>query len=135
MTATLYVPERLIKMREKAKTETEADVVKLPVPAGWRLLIMPYEPPSTTKGGIEIPDLVLERERLATVVGCVLAIGPDAYSDEKRYPNGPWCKKNDWVIFARYAGSRLKIEGGELRILNEDEGLGTIDDPTYLIHT
>ena len=69
-------------MREKAKTE--ADVEKLPVPAGWRLLIMPYEPPSTTKGGIEIPDLVLERERLATVVGCVLAIGPDAYSDEKR---------------------------------------------------
>ena len=69
MTATLYVPERLIKMREKAKTETEADVEKLPVPAGWRLLIMPYEPPSTTKGGIEIPDLVLERERLATVVG------------------------------------------------------------------
>ena len=31
--------------------------------------------------------------------------------------------------------SRLKIEGGELRILNEDEILGTIDDPTYLIHT
>jgi chaperonin GroES len=133
VTATLFVPERLIKMREKAKTE--ADVEKLPVPAGWRLLIMPYEPPSTTKGGIEIPDLVLERERLATVVGCVLAIGPDAYSDEKRYPNGPWCKKNDWVIFARYAGSRLKIEGGELRILNEDEVLGTIDDPTYLVHT
>ena len=49
--------------------------------------------------------------------------------------NGPWCKKNDWVIFARYAGSRLKIEGGELRILNEDEVLGTIDDPTYLVHT
>ena len=133
MTATLFVPEHLIEKRKEQKTE--ADLEKLPVPAGWRLLIMPYEPPSTTKGGIEIPDLVLERERLATVVGCVLAIGPDAYSDEKRYPNGPWCKKNDWVIFARYAGSRLKIEGGELRILNEDEVLGTIDDPTYLIHT
>ena len=133
MTATLYVPERLIKMREKEKTETDSK--KLPVPVGWRLLIMPYESPSTTKGGIEIPDHVLERERLATVVGCVLAIGPDAYSDKERYPNGAWCKKNDWVIFARYAGSRLKIEGGELRILNEDEVLGTIDDPTYLVHT
>ncbi len=133
MTATLYVPERLIKMRKKEKTETDSK--KLPVPVGWRLLIMPYEPPSTTKGGIEIPDHVLERERLATVVGCVLAIGPDAYSDKERYPNGAWCKKNDWVIFARYAGSRLKIEGGELRILNEDEVLGTIDDPTYLVHT
>ena len=41
----------------------------------------------------------------------------------------PWCKKGDWVIFARYAGSRLPIEGGEVRILNDDEVLGTIGDP------
>ena len=57
MTATLYVPERLIKMRKKEKTETDSK--KLPVPVGWRLLIMPYEAPSTTKGGIEIPDHVV----------------------------------------------------------------------------
>ena len=91
MTATLYVPERLIKMREKEKTETDSK--KLPVPVGWRLLIMPYESPSTTKGGIEIPDHVLERERLATVVGCVLAIGPDAYSDKEGYPNALGVKR------------------------------------------
>ena len=32
--------------------------------------------------------------------------------------------RKDWVVFARYAGSRLNIEGGELRILNDDEILG-----------
>jgi co-chaperonin GroES (HSP10) len=38
------------------------------------------------------------------------------------------------VIFARYAGSRFKIEGGEVRILNEDEILGTIQDPEQILH-
>ena len=43
-------------------------------------------------------------------------------------------KKGDWVIFARYAGSRLPIEGGEVRILNDDEVLGTIPDPESVLH-
>jgi co-chaperonin GroES (HSP10) len=38
------------------------------------------------------------------------------------------------VIFARYAGSRLPIKGGEVRILNDDEVLGTIPDPEAILH-
>jgi co-chaperonin GroES (HSP10) len=38
------------------------------------------------------------------------------------------------VIFARYAGSRLPIEGGEVRLLNDDEVLGTIKDPESVLH-
>jgi co-chaperonin GroES (HSP10) len=38
------------------------------------------------------------------------------------------------VIFARYAGSRLPIDGGEVRILNDDEVLGTIKDPESVLH-
>ena len=44
-----------------------------------------------------------------------------------------WCKKNDWVIFAKYAGSRLNIEGGELRLLNDDEILGVVEDPESIL--
>ena len=44
------------------------------------------------------------------------------------------CKKGDWVIFARYAGSRLKIDGGDLRLLNDDEILAIIQDPTDILH-
>jgi hypothetical protein len=51
-----------------------------------------------------------------------------------KFPTGPWCKKGDWVIFARYAGSRLPIEGGEVRLLNDDEVLGTVKDPESVLH-
>ena len=37
-------------------------------------------------------------------------------------------------MFARYAGSRFKIEGGEIRILNEDEILATIQEPEQILH-
>jgi co-chaperonin GroES (HSP10) len=43
-------------------------------------------------------------------------------------------QKKDWVIFARYAGSRLPIEGGEVRLLNDDEVLGTVKDPESVLH-
>ena len=56
------------------------------------------------------------------------------YHDKEKYPTGPWCKKGEWVIFARYAGSRLPIEGGEVRLLNDDEVLGTIDNPESVLH-
>jgi co-chaperonin GroES (HSP10) len=61
-------------------------------------------------------------------------MGPDAYKDEKRFAEGPWCKEKDWVIFGRYAGSRLKIEGGEIRLLNDDEILATISNPEDILH-
>jgi chaperonin GroES len=107
---------------------------KLPKPTGWRILILPFQPKKVTKGGVHIADTAAERQHLATVCGLVLEMGPDCYSDKKRYPDGPWCKKGEWVIFARYAGSRFKIEGGEVRILNEDEILATIQDPEQILH-
>jgi co-chaperonin GroES (HSP10) len=61
-------------------------------------------------------------------------MGPLAYADKERYPTGAWCKEKDWVIFARYAGSRLPIEGGEVRLLNDDEVLGTIKNPEDVLH-
>ena len=63
-----------------------------------------------------------------------LDVGPDAYKDKERYPDGPWCKKGSWVIFARYAGSRMKIDGGEVRLLNDDEVLATVENPEDIFH-
>ena len=76
----------------------------------------------------------LDKQQVASQCGNVLAMGPQCYKDKERYPDGPWCKKGDWVIFARYAGSRFKIEGGEVRMLNDDEILATIKDPEDLLH-
>ena len=79
-------------------------------------------------------ESTLEKQQVASQCGNVLAMGPQCYMDKERYPNGPWCKVGDWVIFARYAGSRIQIEGGEVRLLNEDEVLATVQDPTDILH-
>ena len=107
---------------------------QLPVPSCWRLLVLPFSPREKTKGGILIAQESLDKLRIATNCGYVLSMGPLAYHDREKFPTGPWCKKGDWVIFARYAGSRLPIEGGEVRILNDDEILGTIKDPEAVLH-
>jgi len=130
------------KYKEEDKTKSEplnpenikSVVDELPTPSGWRLLVLPFTPKEKTSGGIIISQESLDRLRIATNCGYVLKIGPLAYYDKEKYPTGPWCKKGDWVIFARYAGSRLPIEGGEVRILNDDEVLGTIPDPESVLH-
>ena len=108
-------------------------VNELPEPSGYRLLVLPFTPKNKTKGGIIFSQETLDRARIATTCGYVLKMGPLCYKDEK-FTSGPWCKKGDWVIFARYAGSRLPIEGGEVRLLNDDEVLGVIKNPESVLH-
>ena len=132
------VPKVKLALEEKYKAEPKKEIPKeaaqLPQPTGWRILVLPFQPKRVTKGGVHIADTAAERQHVATVCGLVLEVGPDCYRDKERYPRGPWCKKGDWVMFARYAGSRFKIEGGEVRILNEDEVLATIQDPEQILH-
>jgi co-chaperonin GroES (HSP10) len=123
-----------IRAHEATKEPEKTNLEKLPNPTGWRLLIMPFRVKEETKGGIIIAQETLERARSAVQVGYVLKMGDLCYKDEDKFPTGPWCKPKDWVIFARYAGSRMDIDGGEIRMLNDDEVLGTIDDPKELIH-
>lgn len=106
---------------------------RMPSPAGWRLLILPYRGKGVTEGGIVLPGKVLDDGQLQTVVGYVLKVGDLAYKDETKFPEGPWCEQGDWVIFARYAGSRFRIDGGEVRLLNDDEILAKISDPEDII--
>ncbi len=105
----------------------------LPRPTGYRILILPFTQSSVTKGGIHLAKATVDKERLATVVGYVVELGPDAYSDMHKFPEGAWCKKGDWVIFGRYAGARFQIEGGDMRLLNDDEILACIDDPEAIL--
>ena len=108
-------------------------VDELPEPSGYRLLVLPFTPKEKSKGGVIFSQETLDKARIATTCGYVLKIGDLAYKDPEKFGK-PWCKKGDWVIFARYAGSRLSIEGGEVRILNDDEILGTVKDPESLLH-
>ena len=107
---------------------------RLPSPTGWRILILPYRGKGQTEGGIYLPDQMVEQQHVSTQVGYVLKVGSLAYKDPEKFPNGPWCEEKDWVLFARYSGSRFSIDGGEVRILNDDEVLAKILDPEDVLH-
>ena len=81
-----------------------------------------------------LPSPTEDTIQMTTVCAYVLKVGDQAYKDESKFPNGPWCKKGDWIIFGRYAGSRFKIEGGEVRILNDDEIIAKINNPEDILH-
>jgi co-chaperonin GroES (HSP10) len=137
MTQTMsHALEAKYEKQDKEATEkpSQTNLDKLPDPTGWRILVMPFQVKEETKGGIIIAQETLDRARAAVQVGYVLKKGPLCYADKERYPTGAWCEEKDWVIFARYAGSRMEIDGGEIRMLNDDEILGTIGDPKDLIH-
>ena len=140
-TSEKEVPKHKNALEEKYQTEEKEPLnpeniqkSQLPAPSGWRLLVLPFSPREKTKGGILIAQESLDKLRIATNCGYVLKMGPLAYHDKDKFTTGPWCKVGQWVIFARYAGSRLPIEGGEVRILNDDEVLGTIQDPGSVLH-
>ena len=161
MSKTLYVPDHIMDSQKKAKSKKKSketnvtsayinrdDKVldpslvskklkeRLPQPTGWRLLVMPYMGKATTEGGVYIPDSVRDREALATVVAYVLRVGPLAYQDPSKFgPEvNPWCKEGDWVCIGRYAGARFRIDGGEIRIINDDEVIATILEPDDIKH-
>ena len=135
---TLIVPDYIIAQREaKAKAEKAAKekslTERIPQPTGWRILVMPSMGREKTEGGIYVRDQSREREARATVVAYVVKVGPLAYQDPDKFGGEAWCKEGDWVIITRYAGSRVKIDGGELRIVNEDEILAVVDDPRDIL--
>ena len=118
----------------KKPKQITKESTKLPQPTGWRILVLPFKMGEKTKGGILMGQDTLEKQQVASQCGNVLAMGSDCYRDKNRYKQGPWCKVGDWVMFARYAGSRIKIEGGEVRLLNDDEILATIKNPEDILH-
>ena len=107
---------------------------RIPKPTGWRVVILPYKGTAKTKGGIILADQTRERQQITTVCGYVLAVGDLAYRDTTKFPDGAWCKQGDWVIFGRYAGARIGLDEGEIRILNDDEILARINNPEDILH-
>ena len=121
------------KENQKQENLINKESFKLPKPTGWRILVLPFKMTEKTKGGIIMSETTIERQQVASQCGLVLAMGEQCY-DKERYPEGPWCKKGQWVVFARYAGSRIQIDGGEVRLLNDDEILATIENPEDIFH-
>lgn len=102
---------------------------QLPRPAGYKILCaIPEVDKEFENGFVKADETIMIEETLATVL-FVVAMGPDCYKDEKRFPSGPWCKEGDFVLVRPNAGNRLLIHGREFRVINDDTVEGTVDDP------
>lgn len=102
---------------------------QLPEPKGYKLLIALPDIEEATEGGIIKSVQSQHEESISTVVGWVMAMGPDAYVNYSRFPTGPYCQVGDWVIFRAFSGTRLKIQGKEFRLINDDTVEAVVEDP------
>ena len=127
----LIVPKHVWDGKKKEKQKHEVE--KVPTPTGFRIVLFPLKLDSKTASGIHLTDDTIEQSQITTNICKVLKLGIDAYKDKTRFPNGAWCKEGDWVLITKYAGSRIRIDGGELRIINDDEILAVLDDPRDIL--
>ena len=111
-------------------TTTEEKVAsRLPKPQGYKILIGVPEVSDKTEGGVFMPDGLRSAEETASIIGFVMSLGPDCYADKDKFPNGPFCKEGDFVIFRSYSGTRFKIHNKEFRLINDDTVEAVVDDP------
>ncbi len=90
-------------------------------PLSDRVVVLRIEEEQQTSGGIIIPDTAKEKPQH----GKVIAVGPGKVDESgKNIPMG--VKKNDRVLFGKYAGNEIKVDGVEYLIMREDDILGII---------
>jgi len=116
-------------MYSATKEVDQKVAIKIPEPTGYKLLIKPVEVKEKTDAGIYMPDSLKSAEQTASVIGFVVKSGPDAYNDQDKFPNGPYCKEGDFVIFRSYSGTRFKIDNQEFRLINDDTVEAVVEDP------
>jgi len=102
---------------------------QIPKPVGYRVLIALPTIEDKYDSGLIKSDRTLHEERILSTMGIVLDMGGEAYSDKERFPNGPWCKVGDFVMFRPNSGTRFKVNGQELRLLNDDSIEAVVPDP------
>lgn len=112
--------------------DPEQKAKQIPDPKGFMLLtVVPeaMEEYADSEVGIVKSSQEVWKEEMLTPVLFVIKMGPEAYTDEKRFPTGPRCKIGDFVICRPNSGTRLKIHGREFRLINDDQVEAVVEDP------
>jgi co-chaperonin GroES (HSP10) len=108
----------------------EEKAKQVPDPATYHLLcVLPEIEEEYGDSGLVKAGQTMHYEELLSPVLFVVKMGPDAYKDEKRFPNGPSCKVGDFVLVRPNTGTRIKIHGKEMRIINDDSVEAVVQDP------
>lgn len=112
------------------KEEVARRAKQVPQPTGYHILCMvPKIDDTYGDSGLIKAGETIRVEEQATLVLYVAKLGPQAYQDKSRFPDGPWCKEGDFIITRAYAGTRVLIHGTEWRIINDDTVEAVVDDP------
>jgi len=112
--------------------DDQKDPGVLPDLPGYHILVRPISIKETTKGGILLPDSTREDISYLTTVGRVLKLGELAYQDPDKFPNGAWCKKNDYIAYGKHVGQKLFYKGVRLLLLFDDQVIMKVENPTDL---
>jgi len=111
-------------------TPAEEKAKQVPDPATYHLLcVLPEIEEEYGDTGLVKAGQTMHYEELLSPVLFVVKMGPDAYKDEKRFPNGPSCKVGDFVLVRPNTGTRIKIHGKEFRIINDYSVEAVVQDP------
>ena len=102
---------------------------QVPQPKGYRILCAIPEVEKEYESGLLKADSTIQNEEVLTTVLFVVALGPDCYKDESRFPSGPWCEQGDFILVRPNAGTRLIIHGKEFRLINDDSVEAVVQDP------
>ena len=112
------------------KLEAERRAKQVPQPTGYHILCMVPKIDDTYGDSMLVKaSETIRVEEQSTIVLYVAKVGPQAYKDTTRFPDGPWCKVGDFVITRAYAGTRILIHGTEWRIINDDTVEAVVEDP------
>jgi co-chaperonin GroES (HSP10) len=114
---------------EVDETTSEDKATQLPTPSGYRILCaIPEIEEKFDSGILKAAKTIRDEELLATVL-FVVAMGPDCYKDESRFPGGPYCKPGDFILVRPHTGTRVKIHGRAFRLINDDSVEAVVQDP------
>ena len=125
----LAVPEHVQKQLDEETFEAQ-----LPKPVGYRVLVALPEVEEEYEGGIIKAESVRKREYIMSIMGIVLDMGDQCYTDKDRFSSGPWCKVGDYVMFRMNTGTRFTVSGKEYRLMNDDSIEAVIADPRGITH-
>ena len=105
--------------------------LQLPRPVGYRVLIALPQPEETVSGtSILKTETAKTQDHIMFIIGLVVDMGDQAYSDAERFPTGAWCKEGDFVMFRMNSGTRFTIGGVEYRLMNDDSIEAVVADPS-----
>ena len=102
---------------------------QIPDPSTFHLLCVLPDIEEEYDSGLVKAGQTIHYEEILSPVLFVVKMGPDAYKDLKKFPNGPSCKVGDFVLVRPNTGTRIKIHGKEFRMIYDDSVQGVVQDP------